>query len=201
VSLAEFKSAIQRGTAEDDADDAELQRALDAATAWIESDAGCGRVFRLSASVDKVYDPCYPRRLDVLDAVTVTAVALDLNSDRTYSQVLDADDWEFYPYIPPTDGTRYQALLTRPLAAYAFQPGVLTKVTGTFGYVVAGDVPVDVKQATILLAARWFRRPEAPFGVVQSVEFGTFGRLPDQDPDIKTLLGPYAAPGRTWVVV
>src|SRR5262245_41902039 len=53
-------------------------------------------------------------------------------------------------------------------------------------------VPGEVKLATQLQGERWFKRRDAPFGVVGSAEFGNFSRiLPQLDPDVQMMLGGY----------
>ena len=62
---------------------------------------------------------------------------------------------------------------------------------GTTGAQLA-PVPAMVKLATEIQAARWYKRPDAPFGVVGSAEFGNFARLQQQlDPDVEVLLSGY----------
>jgi hypothetical protein len=61
------------------------------------------------------------------------------------------------------------------------------QVTGTWGWPA---VPVDVKQACLLLAARLFIRKESPQGVAGFGEFGAI-RVRSADPDVVALLEPY----------
>lgn len=50
--------------------------------------------------------------------------------------------------------------------------------------------PEPVVEACVILAARLFRRKDAPFGVVGSPEFG-LERIAASDPDVKRLMRPY----------
>ena len=50
--------------------------------------------------------------------------------------------------------------------------------------------PLESREACLLIAARLFRRGEAPFGVVGSAEFGS-ARIMTRDPDVRGLLNPY----------
>jgi hypothetical protein len=53
-------------------------------------------------------------------------------------------------------------------------------------------VPSSVKLACQLQASRWYKRQDAPFGVLGSPEFGNYSRLLSQlDPDVEVMLGGY----------
>jgi hypothetical protein len=82
-----------------------------------------------------------------------------------------------------------------------FVPGQPVQVTGTWGYVEDGGVPKPVRRAALLLAARWFKRREAPFGSVPvaTPDLGTIGKIAAQDVDVQRLLRPYRR-GHAWVV-
>jgi hypothetical protein len=46
-----------------------------------------------------------------------------------------------------------------------------------------------VKQACLIQTARWFKRQDAPFGVLGSPEFGNYTRLQAAlDPDVQMML-------------
>lgn len=53
-------------------------------------------------------------------------------------------------------------------------------------------VPSSIKLAAQLQAARWYKRQDAPYGVLGSPEFGNYTRLLAQlDPDVQLLLDGY----------
>ena len=59
---------------------------------------------------------------------------------------------------------------------------------GTFGW---SAVPDAVHEATLLVAARLFKRKDAPLGIqVGKPEFGNLS-IPANDPDVTRLLAPY----------
>jgi len=65
-----------------------------------------------------------------------------------------------------------------------------------------GEATSPVRQATILLANRYFRRPSAPFGVWEGPQLGNLATLPSQDPDVIALLGSYQSDAQVnWVAV
>lgn len=202
VTLDEFKQAI---TIADTVDDADLQRALNAATAWI--DHYCGRTFNsvdTSASV-RYFLPYEIDRLSVPDLSSVSALDVDSNGDLTFSGVLEPDEYGLYPLNVGQPGVigGYTEIRLRPNSSHAFILGQQIRVTALWGY---GSTPAAVQQACILLANRYFHRPSAPFGTWESAQTGQLSDLVDRDPDVAQLLGPYvssagASRGAEWVLV
>jgi hypothetical protein len=63
-------------------------------------------------------------------------------------------------------------------------------------------VPKMVKLATQLQASRWFKRRDAPFGVLGSPELGNYTRLLDKlDPDVQLLISGYGERNRWGTTV
>lgn len=198
ASLAQFMDAVGL---DDESDDASVQRALDAATDWINGYTG--RVFgAVGTSTIRYFDALETGRLATTDLVTVTQVAIDTAQDGTFTTILPTTDYQLYPLTVGQPGYRgnYREIRIRPLSSHAFWPGYQVKVTGTWGY---GSVPASVEEACILIANRYFRRAAAPFGIISAPESGEFARLPNNDPDVTRLLSGYTVSGRSssWVVV
>jgi hypothetical protein len=193
VSLIELKQVL---AVEDAASDVDLERALEAASRYVES--YCGRTFALATAQTKDYYPDSAERVQVVDLVSVTSIAVDTSGTRTYSTVLSASDYELWPL----DGPPYQEVRMWPLATtHSFSPGRRVRIVGTFGAAVDGGAPVEVRQAVLLLASRYFKRArEAPFGILQSTDLGQFTRLSGNDPDVVALLNPWRLVGN-WVAV
>jgi hypothetical protein len=61
-------------------------------------------------------------------------------------------------------------------------------VTGTWGY--SATPPQAVADACVILAARYYKRKDAPFGVVGTPELG-FMRVTPRDHDVLALLMPF----------
>jgi hypothetical protein len=61
------------------------------------------------------------------------------------------------------------------------------EVQGVFGW---SSVPTAVKQATILLAMRQFKRYDSPLGVAGFGDIGAI-RVGRTDPDVQALLAPF----------
>jgi uncharacterized phiE125 gp8 family phage protein len=191
ASVAELRSHMG---IDDSYDDTHLTRVLDAASAWIESPAGCDRTFDVGTSATKVFDPIRNDVVLVPDLVTVTSIKTDSAGNRTYSTTLTTADYDLWPYSGPP----YSEVRARAGASRGFAPGTLVQIVGTWGY--ADGVPAPVKQAALLLAARWFKRNDAPFGILSAVDLGQFERLSKEDPDVVTLLAPYRR-SHAWVLV
>jgi hypothetical protein len=193
ASLQELKQALQIGDA---ASDVDLERALEASARWI--DAYCGREFSLQEAQTKEYYPDGTERLEVVDLVSVDSITIDTVGDRSYATTLLTTDYELWPL----DGPPYQEVRIWPLSrTRSFSPGRRVRVVGDFGCTVDGQAPVEVRQANLLQAARYYKRvTEAPFGVLQSSDLGEFTRLSSNDPDVVALLGKWQLT-RNWVVV
>ena len=182
---------------EDTATHVDLQRALDAGKTWI--DWFCGRTFGVSLP-----DTVRVTAAATLDAVPVVdlrstspGVEVDAAGDRTFSTTLTADQYALEPYGgPPFDTLRLWPTPPAGTDPYVFTPGELVRVTGVWGYVdEQGRCPANVAEANLLLGARWFKRREAPFSVVQQAELDVFQVVPRQDADVLSLLFPVSRPG------
>lgn len=162
---------------------------LDAATRTI--DRMCGRHFTTETAVTKLYYPSSADRLSVVDLVSVTSIAVDINEDSTFTQTLATTDYELRPFMDDVGkaAIRFQEIRIRPLAQYAFEPGYLTRIVGTFGW---SSVPSEVKQACLILAARYWKRHETPVGILNvGGDIGQSQRIVSKDPDVAALLRPY----------
>jgi hypothetical protein len=64
----------------------------------------------------------------------------------------------------------------------------LVKVTGVWGW---ASVPIAIKQATILLAARIYKRSDSPLGIAGFGDMGVMRVSSQIDPDVAQLVNPY----------
>lgn len=205
VTLETFKAAI---TIADTVDDGDLQRALDAASGWIEN--YCGRSFGPSGpgAEARTFVAVYEDRLSVPDVATVSEVAVDSAASGTFATILPPSSYQLYPLNVGQTGVvgNYTEIRVRPASSTGFIVGLEVQVTGVWGF---GSTPAAVEQACIILASRYFHRLNAPFGVLESAQLGSFGQIPEQDPDVIGLLAPYgsasgSAAGSTassWIAV
>ena len=203
ATLAEFKAAI---TIADTVDDADLQRALDSATAWINR--YCGRTFYAvdyTAPGTKFFLPYDTNRLEVPDLASVAALEIDTAHDESFKTALDADDYDLHPLnlMPGTGG--YTEIRVKPLAPSWFIPGYQVRVTAFWGF---GSTPAAVTQACILVANRWFTRLSVPFSMFEAPQTGELATLVARDDDVVNLLAPYVtsngagrAAAANWLLV
>lgn len=184
---------------EDGNDDDNLQRANDAASEWIRNYTGRDFATDPTPSTHTFY-PNDDGTVSVVDLLTATSVKVDSHGDRTFATTVAPADYE----LLPLDGPPYDLLRSWPTSSQTFPAGRLVEIVGTFGYDATGGVPPAVQQACLILAARYYKRAEAPFGILQAVDLGTYSRISERDPDVCALLEPYragSASGSTWVVV
>lgn len=191
LTLAEFKAAVE---IDDTVDDADINRALDAASEVI--DRFCGRSFVAVGTVPeaRVFDAYQSDRLQVGDVASVSQVAVDSAGTGTFTLILPTTVWQLYPLNAAQAGVegQYTEIRIRPYSGYEFIIGGQVRVTGLWGF---GDVPATVEQACLILANRYFHRPSAPFGLQEAPQSGMLATLQDTDPDLASLLGSLVLSG------
>ena len=200
----EFKAAVEIA---DTVDDADIDRALEAASEVI--DRFCGRSFvPVANQADARYFDVYQTdRLQVGDVSTVSEVAEDTAGNGSFVLILPATAYQLYPLNAGQPGVQggYTEIRIKPYSGYAFDIGYQVRVTGVWGF---GDVPATVEQACLILANRYFHRPSAPFGLQEAPQSGMLATLTETDPDIASLLGSLVISGTAgglgaerWVLV
>jgi hypothetical protein len=192
ATLQELKQYLAIGDA---ANDVDLERALDAGSRKIDGE--CGRTFGLLTAQTRLYYPESAWVVRTPDLVAVTTLKTDPDGDQTFDTTLTVADYELWPL---NEG-RYQEIRIRPSSDDSFTPGRYVQVVGSFGCVVDGGLPVEVRQAALILASRYYKRAEAPFGVLQNTDLGQYTRLSTNDPDVVALLAPWKLTGSSWVMV
>ncbi len=127
--------------------------------------------------------------VDIDDLMTTTDLAISIRSADVTTYTLEPVNAASYgrPWeqliIDATSGIRPWG---EPHEVY---------VTALWGW---SAVPTTVREATLLQAARFFKRRDAPFGVAGSPDLGSEMRLLDKvDPDVAVMLRDYR---RDWAV-
>ena len=149
--------------------------AEDTATARVYAGNGCAHVW---------IDEC----------IAVTAVAVKTSVTTTTYTAWSAADWVTFrgdPARPNFNRTPYHGLLVLPSGSHAtfLNGGGLptVQVTAKWGY--AEVVPPAVKQATITLAARWFKRGADYWAdTIGNADYGTKEYRKVIDPDVAFML-------------
>jgi hypothetical protein len=199
ATLAELRAYVGIPVA-DTADDTNLTLALDSASAQV--DAYCGRSFTIDAAVvARSYTPSSDTGVDIDPVATLTGLVVETDDDDngTFETTWTVGT-DFR--VEPANAAALAVPWTRLVAVGAkvfptsnrYFPGL--RVTAKYGW--PGAPPSPVKQATLILAVKLFKRKDAPFGVAGTAEYGSEMRILPGDLDAERLLNPYR---RSWVVV
>lgn len=185
VTLAELKGSLKIADTQDD-----VLLALNIAAASQAIDLWCHRSFgKDSVASARVYWPS-GSYVFTDDFVSLTTVHTDPEEDDTFTQLVGATAYVAIPRNASVKGKPYAALYLKDTFDYSAINGV--QLTAVWGWPTAP--PAVVKEACMVQAARFFRRKDAPLGVV-GTETETI-RLGSLDPDLKMLLGSL----RKWPV-
>lgn len=202
ASLDEFKRYLRLpgvyegsiNTEDDPSDDLVLNMNLEAASRAI--DHACNRTFLATTEPSDVYVIPYYRDgyyyVDIPDLTDETGLQIFKNSTRDDPYDTEITDYTLLPRR--STGPWTQIRFDRSVTVYPGYDSV--KVTGLFGW---DTVPETIKNATLIQAARLFKRRDAPFGVAGSPEMGNELRLLNKiDPDVDVLIRAYR---RVWGAV
>ncbi len=175
----------------DTTDDTILGQVLDAVSQWIDNDLG--RRFYTTAADETRYYTAGDGSLLFLDddLLSVTTLYTDEDGDRTYERTWAATDYDLEPYNAALEGRPYTMLRVTPTGSYSFPAGIRkgVKLIGKFGY--CATAPSAIQEGCLLLSQRLFKRKDALFGVMGSIETGMI-RITDYDVDAARLLRPFA---------
>lgn len=192
TTLAVLKSAMRIPTA-DTVDDAMLETAIEAASRQI--DGYCERVFYSTANATRVYKPTDSFVTEVDDLVSITSLKTS-STGSGFDTTWAATDYQLEPLNGIAGGLVSPATQIRAVGNFLFpvwntnsvNAGEATvQIEGTFGW---SAVPTAIKQATILLAQRQFKRYDSPLGVAGFGEIGVV-RVSRIDPDVAAIIAPF----------
>ncbi|MDT0306868.1 phage gp6-like head-tail connector protein [Streptomyces sp. DSM 44917] len=186
ADLAALKGTLNIETADTTAD-AALNRALTAASRSI--DRTCGRRFWLDpAPVARTYRLrgrllCEDDGELLLtdDIGSATGLVVETGSGSTWTT---AAGWETAPENAAVEGRPVTGLLRTGGTWGWDHTSARVRVTARWGW---PQVPDEVVQATLIQAARLYRRKDSPEGVTGSAEWGVV-RLSRRDPDVWALI-------------
>lgn len=189
-TLADLKSALR---IQDDLDDSLLELAIESASRDI--DGACERVFYKTANATRVYVPRDSFIVETDDIVSITTLKTS-SGGVTFDITWSAGDYQLEPLNGVSGGLVQPYTAIRAIGSYLFpvwEPANLNaqeatvQIVGTFGW---NTVPTAIKQATILLAMRLFKRLDSPLGVAGFSDLGAV-RVSNIDPDINRLIMPF----------
>jgi hypothetical protein len=190
ATLADVKAALR---IVDTVDDGLLEISIEAASR--EIDGWCERVFTTSTAT-RVYRPTDVFTVETDDIQSITTLKTDADGDGVFEITWDPTDFQLEPLNGISGGIKSPFYVIKAVGSYIFpifEPrnvnsnDASVQVTGVFGFTT---IPTAVKQATILLAMRQFKRYDSPTGVMGFGDLGVM-RVGRVDPDVEKLLMPF----------
>lgn len=204
ATLQEFKSYLFPSANYGSAEDAQMEAAIETASRMI--DEFTARRFYSDASVSaRKYWADAPDRVIVDDFSTTTGliVKTDTGDNGTFDQTWVIDTEYF---VEPVNGV-VNGVAGQPF--YVIRSAYIKRfpITGTRPRVQVtakwgwASVPKSIKQATLIQAARIYRRAQTPEGFAAGESFGAVRVSSYMDPDVKMLVAPYRRAGGMGLVV
>ena len=184
-SLAEVKASAR---ITDSVDDTLLELAVESASRLIDSYTQ--RYFYNGGTATRLFVPQDSYVTEIDDLVSLTT--LQTSDGDSFDTTWASKDYQLEPLNGIVDGlTGYPATRVRAVDDFLFNvlDGEATvRITGVWGW---SSVPTAIKQATIIQAARIFKRNDSPLGIAGFGEMGAVRVGVQLDPDVKHLVEPY----------
>lgn len=184
--------------------DFQLQTAVQAAARAVEGYTGR---FFFQVTETRTFVPWTIWEQIIDDMVTITQLAVDNDGDGVFETIwTEGVDYELafgpYEFNQYSTGEARPYTLIRVINSagggrffpfiWPFAPLNRVQIMGTWGW---PEVPFGIKQATMQVAAEFYKLKDSPFGLAGTSEFGVV-RVPRQNPYIMKLLQPYIHPRR-----
>jgi hypothetical protein len=184
-TLAEIKSSAR---ITDSVDDTMLELAVESASRMVDSYTQ--RYFYNAGTATRLFAPQDSYVAEIDDLITLTT--LQTSDGDAFGTTWAAKDYQLEPLNGNVDGlTNHPATRIRAVDDFIFNvlDGEATvRVIGVWGW---SAVPTAVKQATIIQAARIFKRNDSPLGIAGFGEMGAIRVGVQLDPDVKHLIDVY----------
>ena len=184
-SLADVKSSARIS---DNVDDGMLELAVESASRLVDSYTQ--RYFYNAGTATRLFAPQDSYVTEIDDLITLTT--LQTSDGETFDTTWQAKDYQLEPLNGVVDGlTGYPATRIRAIDDFIFTylDGEATvRITGVWGW---SATPTAVKQATVIQAARIFKRNDSPLGIAGFGEMGAVRVGTQLDPDVKQLIEAY----------
>ena len=185
ATLADVKNSLK---ITDNMDDSLLEIAVESASRLI--DGYTGRYFYNGGTATRNYASSDSWIVYIDDVQSVSEVASTDEVGGTYT-TWTANDYQLEPLNGISGGMTQPYTSIRAVNQYVWPflaDRALVKITGVWGW---ASVPIAVKQATILQAARIFKRNDSPLGVAGFGDMGVVRVGARLDPDVQHLVDPY----------
>lgn len=190
TTLAQLKATLR---ITDSVDDELLELAINAASRQI--DGYCERTFYDMGTEVREFVPQDSFLTEIDDLISIEYLKTSSTGD-TFDTTWEAADYQLEPLNSFVGGlslpfTRIRAVDSKLFPVYdvknvnAYDASV--QVRGNWGF---SAVPVPIEQATILYAARQYKRYDAPLGIAGFGDIGMM-RIGRFDPDIEAMVSPY----------
>lgn len=192
ASLSDVKSAL-RIPADDTVDDALIELSIESASRLI--DGYTQRSFYSGGTATRYYRPEDSFRVEIDDLQSLSQLQTSSNG-TSFNITWASDDYQLEPLNQIAGGVAFPYTRIFAVGSYLFplwdprDPDAYeatVKVTGVWGW---DTVPTAIKQATILMAMRQFKRYDSPLGVAGFGDLGAM-RVSNIDPDVEALVMPF----------
>lgn len=172
----------------DNVDDALLELAIESASRLV--DTYTQRNFYNAGTATRLYVPQDNYITEIDDLITITELKTSDGDD--FGTTWASKDYQLEPLNGIVDGiTGHPATRIRAVDDFLFNvlDGEATvRVIGTWGW---SAVPTAVKQATVIQAARIFKRNDSPLGIAGFGDMGAIRVGVQLDPDVKHLVDSF----------
>lgn len=185
-TLNEVKASL-RIPVSDTIDDDLLELAIESASRDI--DQSTERQF-FTTETHRFYAPEDSIVCQIDDLTNLVSIKTSTAADGVYDETWTSSDYQLEPLNGIAGGMVVPFDSLRAVGDYYWPRSgleVTVRVEGTFGF---ASVPIAIKQATVLLASRLFKRNDSPGGVMGFGDIGVI-RVSKFDPDIERLINPY----------
>jgi hypothetical protein len=187
-SLNELKASLR---ITDTVDDSLLELAVESASR--EIDSSCERTFYNMGTATRYFVAQDAFYTEIDDLISITHLKTDPDGDGSYTITWSATDYQLEPLngfvsgiVSPSTGIRAKDTYLFPVE----EGEALVEVRGVWGW---SATPVAVKQATIIMASRLYKRNDSPLGVAGFGDIGVV-RVAKLDPDVEALIMPFKKP-------
>jgi hypothetical protein len=188
ATLADLKASAR---ITDNVDDALLNLAIESASRQI--DQVCERNFYNDGTATRVFAARDGFVTEIDDLISITSLKTDPEADGIFTITWEPREYVLEPLNGVSGGIPQPFTRIRARDTYLF-PVVndepLVEVSGVWGWAA---IPTAIRQATVLLASRMFKRNDSPLGVAGFGDLGVI-RVGTTDPDVDKLIHAFKKP-------
>jgi len=185
IELSLLKSSLQ---IDDNILDDFLELAIEGASRQI--DATCERVFYQSNAETRLFTPRDSYVVEIDDLRSVTSIKTSSDADGAFDITWEPKDYQLEPLNSNAGGVDFPATHVRAVDDYLWPidgEEATVQIVGDWGF---DSVPAQIRQATLILAARLFERRNSPLGIAGFSDIGAI-RVSRFDADIENLIMPF----------